>query len=164
MGRLTLGGIVLVTSFVAAASPGARSATGIEIGVKGLANANASIAASGSFVGIAWAARTSDGATDIYAATSRDAGRSFRAPVRVNQIPAAASVSGEQPPRIAVISAGAGDLWRGGDVDREGALRNPAGDRALERWRPIVRCGRPGSGERCGRKSRLGVDGGQPEG
>src|SRR6478672_2074350 len=107
MNRLTLGSIVLMASFAAAASPAARTAAGVEIGVKGLTNANASIAASGSFVGVAWAARTSDGVTDIYAATSRDAGRSFGAPVRVNQTPGAASVSGEQPPRIALI-AGAG--------------------------------------------------------
>jgi hypothetical protein len=107
MRRVTIGSIVLVASFAAAASPGARSSAGIEIGVQGLANANASIAASASFVGIAWAARTADGATDIYAATSRDAGRSFGAPVRVNQVSGPASVSGEQPPRIALVSAGA---------------------------------------------------------
>jgi hypothetical protein len=103
MSGLRVGSIVLMAWFAAAGSPGARTATGIEVGVKGLANANASITASGSFVGIAWAARTSDGVTDIYAATSRDAGRSFGAPVRVNQVPGAASVSGEQPPRIALI-------------------------------------------------------------
>jgi hypothetical protein len=108
MSRLTLGSVVVVASIAAAASPGARAAGGIEIAVKGLANANASIAAAGSFVGIAWAARTSDGATDIYAATSRDAGRSFGAAVRVNQVSGAASISGEQPPRIALIAAGAG--------------------------------------------------------
>jgi hypothetical protein len=105
MSGLRVGSIVLVASFAAAASPGARTGTGVEVGVKGLANANASITASGSFVGIAWAARTSDGITDIYAATSRDAGHSFGTPVRVNQVAGAASVSGEQPPRIALIGA-----------------------------------------------------------
>jgi hypothetical protein len=86
------------------ASPRARTSAAVEVGVKNLANANASIAASESFVGVAWAARTSDGVTDIYAATSRDAGRSFGSPVRVNQVAGAASVSGEQPPRIALIA------------------------------------------------------------
>ena len=55
-------------------------------------------------MGVAWAARTKDGAMDIYAATSRDGGGSFRAPVRVNQVAGQASVSGEQPPRIALLS------------------------------------------------------------
>ncbi len=81
-----------------------RSGTAIEIGVTGRANANASIASSGSFVGVAWADRTNDGVTDVYVATSGDGGRSFRSPVRVNQVPGDASVSGEQPPRI-VLSA-----------------------------------------------------------
>ena len=83
-----------------------RSGTAIEIGVTGRANANASIASSGSFVGVAWAARTKDGVTDVYVATSRDGGRAFGAPVRVNQVPGDASVSGEQPPRIVLSARG----------------------------------------------------------
>ena len=78
----------------------------IDIGVPGRANANASIASSGSFVGVAWAARTTDGVTDVYAATSRDGGRAFGAPVRVNHVPGDASVSGEQPPRIVLSARG----------------------------------------------------------
>ncbi len=83
-----------------------RSGTAIEIGVTGRANANASIASSGSFVGVVWAARTKDGVTDVYVATSRDGGRAFGAPVRVNQVPGDASVSGEQPPRIVLSARG----------------------------------------------------------
>ena len=45
----------------------------------------------------------------LYAATSRDAGRSFRAPVRVNRVAGEASVSGEQPPRIAVVPRRVGE-------------------------------------------------------
>lgn len=81
----------------------------IEIGVTGRANANVSMASSGSFAGIARAARTRGGATDICAATSRDGGRSFKAPVRVNQTAGEVSVSGEQPPRIALPPGRAGD-------------------------------------------------------
>ena len=122
MSRLTLGSIVLVACIrCCRVARCTRRDAGSRLASSGLANANASIAASGSFVGIAWAARTSDGATDIYAATSRDAGRSFGAPVRVNQVAGAANVSGEQPPRIALICRRRGCPWRGGDVDREGA-------------------------------------------
>src|SRR5262245_23133452 len=75
-----------VASLGAGNTASTRSGTTIEIGVKGRANANVSIATSGSFVGLVWAARTTKGVTDIYATTSGDSGRSFRAPVRVNQM------------------------------------------------------------------------------
>jgi hypothetical protein len=44
--------------------------------------------------------------TDIYAATSRDAGTTFSPPVRVNTTPGDSRVNGEQPPRVAVTSRG----------------------------------------------------------
>jgi hypothetical protein len=92
---------LLGATLTAAPKPDAGDA--IDIGVKDRANANASLATSGAFVGIAWAARTTDGVTDIYAATSRDAGRSFVTPVQVNTVAGEASVSGEQPPRIVLV-------------------------------------------------------------
>lgn len=55
----------------------ASQSTGIrvvEIAVKGRANANASLATSGLFVGIAWPARTEDGVADIDATTNPDGG------------------------------------------------------------------------------------------
>ena len=105
---LRLAGVVLLAWVLAGVSPDS-SGTAIEIGVAGRANANASIATAGSFVGVAWAARTTEGVTDIFAATRRDEGRSFRPPVRVNQVAGEASVSGEQPPRIGVVSNAAGE-------------------------------------------------------
>ena len=100
--HFTLIRLVSIAVLANVAAAGSATTSGnTEIGVAGRANANASIASRGSFVGLAWTARTKDGVTDVYAATSRDAGRSFRAPVRVNQIAGDASVSGEQPPRIA---------------------------------------------------------------
>ena len=102
-------GLVLVALIVAFGSIKVRSETAVVIGVKDRANANASFAASGSFVGVVWAARTKEGVTDIYTATSRDGGRSFGAPVRVNQTVGEVSVSGEQPPRIALTSKRAAD-------------------------------------------------------
>ncbi len=74
----------------------------IEIGVPGRANANVSIASAGAFTMLVWSAAEPGGATDIYAAVSRDGGRNFGDPVRVNSEAGSASVSGEQPPRIAL--------------------------------------------------------------
>jgi hypothetical protein len=96
--RLALG-ILLVAG---TASSGAADRTAA-IGVKGRANSYASLAASGTFAAIAWGARASDDATDIYIATSTDGGRAFGAPSRVNAMPGDASLSGEQPPRVSLI-------------------------------------------------------------
>jgi hypothetical protein len=101
---INMAGVVLLAWIVARGSVATGSGIAIEVGVRGRANAHASIAASGSFVGVAWAARTQDGITDVYVATSRDGGRSFGSPVRVNQIAGDASASGEQPPRIVLTA------------------------------------------------------------
>jgi hypothetical protein len=60
-----------------------------------------SIAAAGERVAVTWAATIASG-TNVYAAMSRDAGRTFGAPVRVNDVDGDARVAGEQPPRIAI--------------------------------------------------------------
>jgi len=98
-------GVVLLW-FFAGGQVDTRREADIKIGVTGRANANASIASSGSLVGVAWAARTTDGATDVYVATSSDSGHSFGVPVRVNRVPGDASISGEQPPRIVLSTRG----------------------------------------------------------
>jgi hypothetical protein len=102
-------GVVLLALTVTQAPVDTQSGTTIDIGLAGRANANVSIGSSGTFVGVAWAARTKDDVTDIYTAMSRDGGRSFAAPVRVNQMPGEASVSGEQPPRIVLTPCQSGD-------------------------------------------------------
>ena len=84
------------------ASAGTQERAGA-IAISGRANAYASLAASGSFAVLAWGARTNEGVTDIYLAVSRDSGRSFGAPVRVNKAADTASLSGEQPPRVALV-------------------------------------------------------------
>src|ERR1051325_1712880 len=71
--------------------------------VQGRASATPSIAANGSFVAIAWTAAAPGGATDVFLATSRDAGATFGKAVRVNDVLGAVSVSGEQPPRVVLI-------------------------------------------------------------
>src|SRR3954469_20041897 len=55
-GRLAVSGLVLVVSAVAAGPVRTRTGAAVEIAVEGRASSNASIAASGSLVGVTWAA------------------------------------------------------------------------------------------------------------
>ena len=61
------------------------------------------VAASGSFVAVAWGA-AANGKGDIYLAVSRDGGRAFSAPVRVNAVAGEARISGEIAPRVALLA------------------------------------------------------------
>src|SRR5688572_11309953 len=54
--------------------------------VPGRTGANASMAARGAFVAVAWGATDRNTGTDVFVATSRDAGTTFDAPVRVNAV------------------------------------------------------------------------------
>ena len=64
--------------------PVADAPANITLAVPGRSNANAAIAADADFAAVAWAAAAPSGATDIYCAIRRDSGRTFGAPVRVN--------------------------------------------------------------------------------
>jgi hypothetical protein len=101
-------GLVLMALLVAVPA-GVRTAPQTQIAVQGRANANASLATSGRFAAITWSAATESGITDIFSSTSRDGGRSFGAPVRVNRVAGEASISGEQPPRVTLVPGPAGD-------------------------------------------------------
>ena len=96
---------VVVFTWSAAARAQERPTT---LSVEGRSSDNVSIAASGSFVVVAWSAATT-GVTDIYAAASRDGGVSFSPPARVNGVAGQARVDGEMPPRIALIPRSNGD-------------------------------------------------------
>src|SRR6185436_10799567 len=72
------------------------------VAVPGRTNATPSIVSDGRFVVLTWGA-TKDAAVGVYAATSRDAGRTFGAPVRVDDAAGQASVGGEQPPRVTLV-------------------------------------------------------------
>lgn len=72
------------------------------IAVPGRSAATPSIAARGSLVVVAFGATDAAGATDIYAAVSRDGAHTFGSPVRVNDVPGDARVGGEQPPRVEI--------------------------------------------------------------
>jgi hypothetical protein len=92
-------GIVLVVLTVSLVGAGAS----IALGVKGRGNATPSIAANGPFVTVAWGATLESGATDVFTAVSRDAGRTFATPVRVNNVEGDARLNGEQPPHVALV-------------------------------------------------------------
>ena len=59
------------------------------------------VASAGSFVAVVWGASVDDRA-DVMLAVSRDNGRTFAAPVRVNAVAGDARLSGEIPPRVMV--------------------------------------------------------------
>jgi hypothetical protein len=88
--------VVLAVSLTAASDP-------IALAVKGRANATPAIAADGPFVIVAWGGAQASGATDIFASVSRDGGRAFGAPVRVNNVDGDARLNGEQPPQVALV-------------------------------------------------------------
>ncbi len=99
------------------------------------------------------------GAGDIYLAVSRDGGRQFDAPVRVNAVAGEARISGEIAPRVSLaggIDANTPEiavLWNA----KRRRHRDPPG--ALARWRTDL-CGRAhAAGARRGGRSRLGGDG-----
>ena len=73
------------------------------LGVPGRANSTPWVAASGSFVAVTWGA-AANGKGDVFLAVSRDSGRTFAAPVRVNSIGGDARISGEIAPRVALMA------------------------------------------------------------
>lgn len=136
---------VAITAAVAAgAITGAAPADPLVLEVAGRSNATPSIAADGRVVIVAWSASAQGGATDIYVARSRDGGRTFEAPVRVNDVAGQASVSGEQPPRIALVSHATGEpsavaVWtaKGASGTRIVTARSDDGGRTFGRTRTV---------------------------
>src|SRR4051812_28775457 len=97
---MTVAAIALTVA--AAARPWAAEQPAATLAVDGRANANPSLTSSGQFVAVAWSAATIS-AMDVYAALSRDGGRTFSAPVRVNDVDGDARVNSELPPRIVLV-------------------------------------------------------------
>jgi hypothetical protein len=107
-------------AIVALASAGARplatTSEPIPLDVPGRADATPWVAASGTFVAVAWGASAA-GKTDVFVAVSHDSGSTFGAPVQVNPLAGEARLGGELPPRVALVSRrGASDpevavLW-----------------------------------------------------
>jgi len=74
------------------------------LGISGRASATPTVAAADSFVVVAFGGSVAGGATDVYAAVSRDGGRTFAQPVRVNAIDGDARLNGEQPPQVSLVT------------------------------------------------------------
>jgi hypothetical protein len=83
----------------AAPSPGVASFT-----VPGRSNSTPWVAATGSFVAVAWGATAEGKKTDVFVAVSRDGGHTFGAPVQVNAVAGEARLGGDIPPRVALLA------------------------------------------------------------
>ena len=92
-----------LVSGIAAQSPSMPAE--FTLAVSGRTNVTPWIAGHGNFVAVVWGA-SPKGAGDIFLAVSRDGGRHFDAPVRVNAAAGEARISGEIAPRVS-LSAGA---------------------------------------------------------
>lgn len=75
----------------------------VSLGVDGRTNSTPWVAATGSFVAVAWGASV-PGATDVFVAVSRDNGQTFGEPVQVNTLAGEAKLGGEFPPRVALVA------------------------------------------------------------
>ena len=92
---------MLSLALVLATAPSSRS--DIVIRVAGRVSSTPTIAARGAFVAVAFGAAGPGGETDVFAAISRDGGRTFGAPVRVNNVDGDARLNGEQPPAVGLV-------------------------------------------------------------
>jgi hypothetical protein len=92
----TIGALLLTSTTL----PAQTSVT--TLSVPDRTGANPTVAANGAFVAVAFSAATIS-SMDIFVATSTDGGATFGAPVQVNRVAGEARVSGEEPPRIALV-------------------------------------------------------------
>jgi hypothetical protein len=92
-----------VLTTVAALASSAQAPVSLAIAAR--ANANPSITSRDQFVAMAWSAATAS-AMDVYAALSKDGGKTFSTPVRVNDVAGDARVNSELPPRVALVQTG----------------------------------------------------------
>jgi hypothetical protein len=154
--RLSVG---LLVSMALAASC-RRAPTGpIALAVPGRTGAHATLAADGDRVAAVWAATSASGVTDIYLATSDDAGRTFAAPVRVNDIAGDVSAGGEQPPRVIVKGSAVDVVWvsKRDGVAGIRAATSTDGGRTFASARSITPAGVTGA--RGWESASLGADG-----
>jgi hypothetical protein len=100
----------------------------VTLAVPGRSSSTPWIASDGSFVAVAWGARTPAGASDVFVAVSRDAGATFSAPVQVNKTAGEARLGGELPPRVVLSRPGNGEptvmvLWTARDGGKQTTIR-----------------------------------------
>ncbi len=113
---------LFVVGLALAATVATQAPAPVHLTVAGRAGANAWVAADGARVAVAWSGRDGGGGTDVYAAVSADGGRTFAAPVLVNDRRGTARVNGEMAPRV-TFERRAGQLpaidvlWTARDAD-----------------------------------------------
>jgi hypothetical protein len=137
--------------FVLAAMTVAAQPAQPALAVPDRANSTPWVAASGSFVAAVWSAAASGKSGDIFAAVSRDNGRSFAAPVRVNRIAGDARISGEIAPRVAMLAASGNSnplitvTWNAkGESTQIKTARSRDGGRTFVEERMLQAAGAPG--------------------
>ena len=91
--------VALLVGTIEAQSP--AKPTEVTLAIAGRTNLTPWIAGRNNVVAVAWGA-SQKGAGDIFLAVSRDGGRRFDAPVRVNSVAGEARISGEIAPRVAL--------------------------------------------------------------
>lgn len=113
--------------------PAPRDSAPLTLGLPGQDNAEVDAASRGSTVVLAWAASKSGLGTQVFAAVSTDAGRTFGEPRRVDDGQGVVRVSGEQPPRVAIGAWEIAVLWtaKQGDFTEIRAARSSDGGRTF---------------------------------
>jgi hypothetical protein len=91
-------------SCLASSPVSARQDAAITLSVPGRSSQTPWAAAVGDFVAVAFGAQAPQGAPDVFVAVSRDGGRRFSTPVRVNATDGGARLGGELPPRVGVVA------------------------------------------------------------
>jgi hypothetical protein len=149
--RNTIRAAVLVAAAGVISSAAGQTA-GTTLAVAGRANATPTIAAAEGFVVVVWGATQAGGATDVYSAISRDSGRTFAMPVRVNDVGGDASLGGEQPPRVSLVPRAGRDpeivvVWtaKAKDGTRLLVARSADGGTSFGRAAPLEGSGAPGN-------------------
>jgi hypothetical protein len=122
----------------------------VTLAISGAANQTPWVASHGQMVAVVWGASAS-GQGDIFSAVSRDGGRSFAAPVRVNALAGEARVSGEIAPRVSLAPQAGSDvpeivvLWNAKDGTTQIKIaRSRDGGRTFSRPVPLQAGGAAG--------------------
>ena len=100
--RISLAVLPLLSLIWIGARAAGSTASTASLDVPGRADATPWIAASGSFVAVAWGA-SGAGKADVFLAVSRDGGSTFGSPIQVNATAGEARLGGELPPRVALV-------------------------------------------------------------
>ncbi len=127
-----------------AADPASRN----DLSVPGRANATPSIASDGDLVSVAWGGSLPNGATDVFLAVSRDGGRTFGAPTRVNDVDGDARLNGEQPPRVTLARNVITVVWTTKGTNGTKLLQSRSTDEGRSFAKPTTVAGSDAAGNR----------------